>query len=176
LGQFNPGDPQNPQTRLGSMVSRAHADKVRSFVTMAQGEGARVLAQAPRWDAPEGLDERAWVLPTLIDQVDNQMRIAQEEVFGPVLAILEASGLEDAIEQANRSEYGLAAAIWTADMRKAHLAQQELQVGFVWVNSVRAGHISTPFGGVKQSGFGRDKSLHAFDNVSSLKTTWYDYS
>jgi acyl-CoA reductase-like NAD-dependent aldehyde dehydrogenase len=176
LGRFRPGDPMNVNTTLGSMISVEHANKVRAYIAGAQQEGARILAQGPEWHASSGLDSRAWVQPTLIDQVNNSMRIAQEEVFGPVLAILEVDTAEQALTLANESKYGLAAAIWTNDMRVAHAAQQNLHVGFVWVNSVRAGHIATPFGGVKQSGFGRDKSLHAFDNVSYLKTTWYDYS
>jgi len=176
LDRFRPGDPMNVNTTLGSMISVEHADKVRAYIEGAQQDGARILAQAPEWHARSGLDSRAWVQPTLIDRVDKSMRIAQEEVFGPVLAIFEVDTPEQALTLANDSKYGLAAAIWTSDMRMAHAAQQNLHVGFVWVNSVRAGHIATPFGGVKQSGFGRDKSLHAFDNVSYLKTTWYDYS
>jgi acyl-CoA reductase-like NAD-dependent aldehyde dehydrogenase len=176
IARYRPGDPMLPETTLGSMISPEHANKVRAYVALAQAEGAHVLAQSAPWQAPAGLNAQAWVLPTLIDQVDNRMRIAQEEIFGPVLAIIEADTMEHAIMLANDSPYGLAAAMWTSDMQKAHAAQQQLQAGFVWVNSVRAGHISTPFGGVKQSGFGRDKSLHAFDNVSALKTTWYDCS
>jgi len=176
LDRFRPGDPMEDGTTLGSMISVAHANKVRGFISEAQREGARILAQGPVFNAPEGLDAQAWVQPTLIDNVSRHMQIAQEEVFGPVLAIMEVDSAAQAITLANESIYGLAAAIWTKDMRVAHMAQQNLHSGFVWVNSVRAGHIATPFGGVKQSGFGRDKSLHAFDNVSYLKTTWYDYS
>ena len=176
MTQFFPGDPAESTTVLGSMISVAHADKVRAMIAEAQEQGAVVLAPLPAWNAPPQLDAAAWVLPTLLDQVENHMRIAQEEVFGPVLAIIEVDHVDEAIAIANDSQYGLAAAIWTADMRLAHLAQQALHVGFVWINSVRAGHIATPFGGVKQSGSGRDKSLHAFDNVSYLKTSWHDYS
>ena len=176
LARFRPGDPMDDSTTLGSMISVAHADRVRAYIKTADTEGARILAQGEAFAAPRGLDAQAWVQPTLIDQVGRHMQIAREEVFGPVLAIMEVDSAAQAITLANESIYGLAAAIWTKDMRTAHMAQQNLHAGFVWVNSVRAGHISTPFGGVKQSGFGRDKSLHAFDNVSYLKTTWYDYS
>ncbi len=176
LDRFRPGDPMDEGTTLGSMISVAHANKVRGYIQTAKQEGARILAQGTAFAAPAGLNASAWVQPTLIDQVSRHMQIAQEEVFGPVLAIMEVDSVEEAITLANESIYGLAAAIWTKDMRVAHLAQQNLHAGFVWVNSVRAGHIATPFGGVRQSGFGRDKSLHAFDNVSYLKTTWYDYS
>jgi len=176
LARFTPGDPMDDSTTLGSMISVEHANRVRGHIETARQDGARILAQGAAFAAPAGLDARAWVQPTLIDQVRGHMQIAQEEVFGPVLAIMEVDSAAQAITLANDSIYGLAAAIWTKDMRVAHMAQQNLQAGFVWVNSVRAGHIATPFGGVKQSGFGRDKSLHAFDNVSYLKTTWYDYS
>jgi len=176
LERFRAGDPMDENTTLGSMISAAHADRVRGHIDGARQEGARILAQGTAWQAPQGFDARAWVQPTLIDQVSRHMTIANEEVFGPVLAIMEVDTPAQALTLANDSVYGLAAAIWTADMRTAYQAQQTLNVGFVWVNSVRAGHIATPFGGVKQSGFGRDKSLHAFDNVSYLKTTWYDYS
>ncbi len=176
LDNYKPGDPMDSATTLGSMISSGHADKVRGHIREAEQQGARIYAQARAWDGAGGFDATAWVPPTLIDQVNNSMRIAQEEVFGPVLAIMEVDTVDEALQTANDSQYGLAAAIWTSDMRTAHRAQQTLHAGFVWVNSVRAGHIATPFGGVKQSGFGRDKSLHAFDNVSYLKTTWYDYS
>lgn len=179
LQRFVPGDPLRDDTTLGSMISVTHAARVRTFIDTARAEGARVLAQGAGWRdqaACAHLDQRAYVMPTLIDQVLPSMQIARQEVFGPVLAIMEVDTPEQAIALANDSMYGLAAAIWTADMRVAHHAQRALHAGFVWVNAVRAGHISTPFGGVRQSGFGRDKSLHAFDNVSHLKTTWYDYS
>jgi 4-guanidinobutyraldehyde dehydrogenase/NAD-dependent aldehyde dehydrogenase len=112
------------------------------------------------------------VEPTLFDGVDNRMRIAREEIFGPVLSVLSFTDLDDAIRQANATPYGLAAGVWTADLSKAIRASRRLRAGTVHVNQYDSDDITVPFGGVKQSGNGRDKSLHAFDKYTELKTTW----
>ncbi|WP_255278825.1 aldehyde dehydrogenase family protein [Actinomadura madurae] len=100
------------------------------------------------------------------------MRIAREEIFGPVLAVLEFDGIDEAVRLANDTEYGLAAALWTSDLTTAHRVSRALRAGTVWVNCYEEGDMSVPFGGVKQSGNGRDKSLHALDKYLDLKTTW----
>jgi gamma-glutamyl-gamma-aminobutyraldehyde dehydrogenase len=100
------------------------------------------------------------------------MRIAQEEIFGPVLSAITVSGFEQAVEIANDTVYGLAASIWTDDLRKAHRAVKALKAGVVWVNCFDKGSMSAPFGGFKQSGFGRDKSLHALEKYTDLKSVW----
>ena len=104
------------------------------------------------------------------------MTIAREEIFGPVLSVIDAKDMDEAIDIANASPYGLAAAIWTRDLAKALDAERRLDTGFVWINTLRVGDITVPFGGVKASGSGRDKSLHAFDNVTHRKSVWVDLS
>jgi len=113
-----------------------------------------------------------YIEPTIFDDVDNDMKIAREEIFGPVLSVLSVDNLEQALAMGNNTEYGLAAAIWTRDISRAHKAARALRAGTVWVNCFDAGDVSAPFGGYKQSGFGRDKSLHAMDKYTQLKTTW----
>ena len=113
-----------------------------------------------------------YVEPTIFDGVDNAMKIAQEEIFGPVLSVISFDSAEEAVAIANDTPYGLAAAVWTADLSKAHRTARALRAGSVWVNQYDGGDMTAPFGGFKQSGNGRDKSLHAFDKYTELKATW----
>ena len=110
--------------------------------------------------------------PTVLDGVTAGMTVAREEVFGPVLAVLTAEDVEEAVALANDTEYGLAASVWTRDVSLAHRVSRRLRAGTVWVNCYEEGDMTVPFGGYKQSGNGRDKSLHAFDKYTELKTTW----
>jgi gamma-glutamyl-gamma-aminobutyraldehyde dehydrogenase/4-guanidinobutyraldehyde dehydrogenase/NAD-dependent aldehyde dehydrogenase len=116
------------------------------------------------------------VQPTIFDGVSNDMRIAREEIFGPVLSVLSFSDAAEAVRQANDSLYGLQAAVWTRDLNKAHGVARALRAGTVHVNQYNDDDITVPFGGFRQSGIGRDKSLHAFDKYTELKTTWIDLS
>ena len=113
-----------------------------------------------------------FVEPTVFDGVTNSMRIAREEIFGPVLSVIGFTSFDDAMQIANDTIYGLAAAVWTSDLSKAHRAARTLRAGSVWVNQYDGGDMTAPFGGFKQSGNGRDKSLHAFDKYTELKATW----
>jgi gamma-glutamyl-gamma-aminobutyraldehyde dehydrogenase/4-guanidinobutyraldehyde dehydrogenase/NAD-dependent aldehyde dehydrogenase len=113
-----------------------------------------------------------YIEPTVFDQVDNRMKIAQEEIFGPVLSTISVKDADEAIRVGNDTIYGLAAAVWTRDINKAFKVAGALRAGVVWVNCFDHGDISSPFGGFKQSGFGRDKSLHALDKYTELKTIW----
>lgn len=113
-----------------------------------------------------------YIEPTLFDDVDNAMGIARNEVFGPVLSVIAFDTIEEAIAIANDSPYGLAAAVWTRDLSKAHRVAKALRAGSVWVNQYNGGDMTAPFGGFKQSGNGRDKSLHAFDKYTELKAIW----
>ena len=164
-----PGEPLDPATRLGAIVNQQQMESVLGYVETGRKEGARVLVGGDRAREPSG---GFFVSPTVFDNVDNRMRIAQEEIFGPVLATVTVSGLDEAIKVANDSVYGLGAGIWTSDIRKAQVASKALRAGVVWVNCYDRGNMSSPFGGFKQSGFGRDKSMHAFDKYMDWKAVW----
>jgi|SRR5690554_162317 len=167
--EYCPGDPLNPETRMGALISEAHRRAVVGFVKRACDQGAKVLIGS---NFSKGDKQGAYYPPTILDNVTNGMEIAQEEVFGPVLSVLTVDTPDEAVSIANESQYGLAAAVWTSDLSLALKMEQRLDVGTVWINSIRTGDMSVPFGGVKSSGIGSDKSLHAFDNVTHLKSTW----
>jgi len=158
------GDPLDPATEMGPLVSAAHLGRVLDHVTTGQSEGARLRV---------GGEHRGnFLSPTVFDRVDPGMRLAREEIFGPVLSVLAFHDLDEAVQLANATEYGLAAAVWTSDLSTAHKVARALRAGTVWVNCYEEGDLTVPFGGMKQSGNGRDKSLHALDKYTELKTTW----
>jgi acyl-CoA reductase-like NAD-dependent aldehyde dehydrogenase len=164
---FVPGDPLDPATRLGPLVTEEHRSRVLGYLQAGRDEGARV---AMGGDAPDR--GGAYVNPTLFSDATPSMRIVREEIFGPVGAVIAVDGADEAIAVANDTIYGLASAIFTADINKAFKFAKSLRAGSVWVNTYDGGDITTPFGGYKQSGNGRDKSLHAFDKFTQMKTTW----
>jgi len=166
-----PGDPLDPQTLLGAMVDETQTQQVLEYIRVGRAEGASLALGGERVRQRSG---GCYIEPTIFDEVTPQMRIAREEIFGPVLASLSFRDLDDALRIANDVSYGLAAAIWTRDLNTAHRAARALRAGVVYVNCYDADDITVPFGGYKQSGFGRDKSLHAFDKYTELKTTWID--
>ena len=164
-----PGDPLDPKTQMGAMVDDDPDKRVLGYIDAGQKEGAKLAMGGKQVH-----DDNAgyFVEPTVFDGVDNKMRIAQEEIFGPVLSVIPFKDAEEALSVANDTIYGLASAIFTTDINKALKFAKGLRAGTVWVNSYDGGDITTPFGGFKQSGIGRDKSLHAFDKYTELKTTW----
>ena len=163
------GDPLDPETTMGPLVDEQHAERVVGYIGAGR-EGGSIRFGGGRV-AVNGYD-RCFVEPTVIEGISNDHRVAQEEVFGPVLAVLDFEREEEALRIANATRYGLAASIWTSNLSRAHRLARRLRAGTVSINTVDALGPQTPFGGFKESGFGRDLSLHALDKYTGLKTTW----
>lgn len=169
LKAWQPGHPLDPATTCGAIVDETQLERIIQYIEAGQQEGAQLVCGGTQALKDSG---GLFIEPTIFDQVDNQMSIAQEEIFGPVLSVITFKTTEEAIAIANDTIYGLAAALWTADISKAHKTAKALRAGSVWINHYDGGDMTAPFGGFKQSGNGRDKSLHAFDKYTELKTTW----
>ncbi|MGJ5834153.1 aldehyde dehydrogenase [Streptomyces ossamyceticus] len=163
------GDPLDPATEMGALVGEAHLERVLDHIDTGREEGARLLTGGERTLTGTG---GSYLRPTVFDGVDPGMRLAREEIFGPVLSVLTFDDLDEAVRLANATEYGLAAGLWTSDLSTAHRVSRALKAGTVWVNCYEEGDLTVPFGGMKQSGNGRDKSAHAIDKYTELKTTW----
>ncbi|MGH8204970.1 MAG: aldehyde dehydrogenase [Steroidobacteraceae bacterium] len=168
-----PGDPLDPKTRLGAIVDQVQLNTVMGYIETGQKEGAEVRLGGQRVRQDSG---GYFVEPTVFAGVNPGMKIAREEIFGPVLSTITFRDVEEAVAIANGVSYGLTAAVWSRDITTAHRVAKRLRAGTVYVNCYDADDITVPFGGFKQSGNGRDKSLHAMDKYTELKTTWIDLS
>jgi aldehyde dehydrogenase (NAD+) len=163
-------DPLHPKTRLGAIVSKDQMDTVLSYIEAGKGEGAKLVAGGERADI--GTGKGYFVKPTIFDDVDPQMKIAREEIFGPVLATIRFNDAEDAVAKANATVYGLAAAVWTRDISKAHRIAKSIKAGTVWINTYNLYDPALPFGGFKESGFGRDQGKDALEKYTQTKSVW----
>jgi acyl-CoA reductase-like NAD-dependent aldehyde dehydrogenase len=166
------GDPLDPKTRFGPLCSSAQLQNVLSYIGAGKEEGAQLVlgGERPKFGDGKGY----YIQPTIFDRVSNQMRIAREEIFGPVLATIPFRDLDDLIAQANDSIYGLAAGVWTRDIKKAHYIAKKLKAGTVWINTYNIYDPASPFGGYKQSGFGRELGMHALEHYTQVKSIWVD--
>jgi acyl-CoA reductase-like NAD-dependent aldehyde dehydrogenase len=167
-----PGDPLDPKTRLGAIASKSQLERVLRYVDIARDEGATLVAGGARADI--GTGKGYFMQPTVFAGVTPDMTIAREEIFGPVLAAIEFADVDDAVRRANDSMYGLAAAVWTRDIKKAHHVARRLQAGTVWINTYNVYDTAVPFGGYKQSGFGREMGMHALEHYTQTKSVFVD--
>jgi acyl-CoA reductase-like NAD-dependent aldehyde dehydrogenase len=165
-----PADPLHPKTRLGAIVSKEQMETVLSYVEAGKSEGAKLVCGGERADI--GTGKGYFVKPTIFDDVDANMRIAREEIFGPVLATIRFKDAEDAVAKGNATVYGLAAAVWTRDVSKAHRVARAVKAGTVWVNTYNLYDPALPFGGFKESGFGRDQGKDALEKYTQTKSVW----
>jgi len=168
--KMQPADPLDPKTRMGAIVSQQQMQTVLGYIEAGKKEGARLVAGGNRVsvDGSKGF----FIEPTIFSDVTNEMKIAQEEIFGPVLSVIGFDNVEHAVDQANHNPYGLAAAVWTRDIKKAHHISRQLRAGTVWINTYGLMDAALPFGGYKQSGFGRELGAYAVEHYTELKSVW----
>jgi aldehyde dehydrogenase (NAD+) len=168
--KMRPADPLDPKTRMGAIVSQEQMNNVLGYIEAGKKEGAKLIAGGNRVsvDGSKGF----FIEPTIFSGVNNDMKIAQEEIFGPVLATISFDDVDQAIAQANQNPYGLASAVWTKDLKKAHLVSRQLKAGTVWINTYGLMDASMPFGGYKSSGLGRELGEKALEHYTESKTVW----
>ena len=174
--RINVGDPMDKSTQMGPQVSEEQLSRIKSYVDIAQKEGATMVAggESP---ALEGAFQKGYFFqPTIFSDVKNQMRVAQEEIFGPVVSVITFRDEDDLIKQANDTIFGLSAGIWTRDITRAHRFAKEIKAGVVWINTFNMFNAASPFGGFKQSGYGREMGKHALEMYTHVKSVWVDLS
>lgn len=161
------GDPMQPDTTVGALVSEEHFNKVMRYVNAGKQEGAKMLTGGDR-----PMNGGNFVSPTIFDDVTDEMKIAKEEIFGPVLSVIRFKEVDEVVSRANNTAYGLAAAVWTRDVAKAHTLARKLKAGTVWVNTYNMISSLSPFGGYKMSGYGRENGMHALESYTQVKSVW----
>ncbi|TMA99037.1 MAG: aldehyde dehydrogenase family protein, partial [Deltaproteobacteria bacterium] len=165
------GNPFDPDTRIGPLVSREQLERVTGYLEIGKKEGAKALIGGER-NTARGLEKGYYVKPTVFTGVRNDMKIAREEIFGPVVSVIPFKDEHDAVLQGNDTTYGLAAGIWTRDVSKAHRVARALRAGTVWINCYNVFDPAAPFGGYKESGYGRELGRYALDLYTQVKSVW----
>ena len=173
VGRLEPGDSLEPKRRYGPVISQEQLDRVMGYIEKGREEGATVLTGGGRAGG-DAAGNGYWLEPTIFDGVDPSSTIAREEIFGPVLATLTFDDEDHAVQLANDTIYGLAAALWTSDVKRAHRVASRIQAGTVWINTYHPLDAASPFGGYKQSGYGRELGRHALELYTQVKSVWVD--
>jgi acyl-CoA reductase-like NAD-dependent aldehyde dehydrogenase len=171
--KLQPGDPLDPKTRVGPLISEEQLARVMQYVESGNAEGAQLLTGGQRWKQ-SGFEAGYWLEPTIFDAVKAEHTIAREEIFGPVLAAMTFNDEDEAIAIANQTMYGLAAGVWTNNVKRAHRVAKRLQAGTIWINTYHPLDAASPFGGYKQSGYGRELGAYALDLYTQIKSVWVD--
>jgi aldehyde dehydrogenase (NAD+) len=161
------GNPEDAGTQMGAQVSKEQFDKILGYIDSGKQEGAKLVTGGERCG-----EKGYFIKPTIFDAVDNNMKIAREEIFGPVVSAITFDDVDDMVRQSNLSIYGLAAAVWTRDIKKAHRLARDLKAGTIWINTYNSFDAASPFGGYKQSGFGRELGVHALELYTQVKSVW----